>query len=347
MGLRTAGRPCRLALLAVAVLTVCLAIGANSASAGSCLNFFSDNTSVSYTISGNTGTLTAVGSTEDFSVNGLPPSYDAYDPSTQWYNVFATPTDPDQNPGQFTCTSLSTRPPACPSRERSAITGALEDYWNFTPVSLAGLGNSGTLLQSSAIPSISSAGAGELRVTFDSVSGDVVPNYFSQPEAYIQFALRGIARRQLVPGAVQFRGRQFRYLRSILNRFRSLVPQACWWRSPLVSRCLYFGVRGECPIRCESVQVRRVLWNSPSKRDRWRSANMSWHGCREFPGYRNPRMGYSLDHVVLEASRQYLRSPFNYRQRVKSKVLVVAWPTAVAASLPSQRNSRDWGGFRH
>jgi len=172
-------RPCRQLVLVAACSLICLTLWASSAQAdllGFQHDFFTDQSSVNY--DAHSGSLTVTGYPETFDLDGAPPPD---------YNIIASPSDPDY--GTYNIDVLVNPTTGVPISGTLTITGALADD-AFNPVSLPGLGSSNTLLQANIL-SISSAGSGELRLTFGGLSGDVVPSYFPLQQAFVQLHSAG------------------------------------------------------------------------------------------------------------------------------------------------------------
>ena len=144
-------------------------------------DFYSDGATVNYNanFSAGIGQLTATGYTETFSVDGIAP------PSGTNYEVDASSTD-QADPGAYSITVQVNNTTGLPISGSLTITGVLADFDSFVPESLSGLGNTGTLLNATRSLSISPDSAGDLRLDFSALSGDVVSQYFPGPQAYVQ-----------------------------------------------------------------------------------------------------------------------------------------------------------------
>jgi hypothetical protein len=166
-------------VLLTVVSMFCLAFWANSAQAdllGFTSDFYSDNSTVNY--DAGTGSLTVSGYPDTFDLNGAPPPD---------YNIIASPNSSDF--GTYNLNVLVNPATGALISGTLTITGALADN-DLNSVSLPGLGSSNTLLQAN-IASISSAGDGELHLTFNVTGGDVVPAYFPQSQGLIQLHCPG------------------------------------------------------------------------------------------------------------------------------------------------------------
>ena len=162
-------RSARKMVLAAAVLLSCLALAAKSAHAYTC-DFYTDQSTVTYNAT--TGSL-------NFSVTGLPETFDVDGVAPPDYWVVASPTD-TADYGTFSVSIAVNTSNGTVNSGTLTIDGALADYNTLdaeTPATMPGLGTTGTLLQANIV-SITPEGAGNLDLTFNDPTGDVVPAYW-------------------------------------------------------------------------------------------------------------------------------------------------------------------------
>ena len=176
-------RPCRQMAVGAAVLMFCLTLWSTPVRASIQLphDFYTDGGTVNYNanFSPGVGQLTVTGYAETFSVNGIAP------PSGINYAVDASSTDQGDS-GTYRINVQVNTTTGLPISGSLTITGVLADFDSFVPESLSGLGNTGTLLSATNVLSISPDSAGDLRLDFGALSGDVVSQYFPGPQAYVQ-----------------------------------------------------------------------------------------------------------------------------------------------------------------